>query len=268
MLLMAITVGPGRYAQLMTGFGMASWPGMSQQHAIEFLAAENGTGIDGWHWLIEWSTTSFYIKSMNPALEQAKVSLHGPDPKHPGKQHFRYGLESDLKLIDKSKRAGGRWVTNVSQLPAYFSGRQVTDHAGHVIRYCVEREAFVGDAPPAGGSKRPKAKATFKAIVPVPREGRVTYVDIYLSFGEPHWPDETGARAAHSGIGLITNSAGIHLTVVVEDRTAATQPNPCGDTRGDIPANECFRGLATAIDESGVLWLCDKLIPMRRSEQG
>lgn len=49
-------------------YPMANWPGMNQQHAIEFLAAEDGTGIDGWHWLIEWSTTSFYIKSLNPAL--------------------------------------------------------------------------------------------------------------------------------------------------------------------------------------------------------
>jgi hypothetical protein len=241
---------------------------MSQQHAIEFLAAENGTGIDGWHWLIEWSTTSFYIKSMNRALEQAKVSLHGPDPKHPGKQHLRYGLESDTKLIDKSKRAGGRWVTDVSQLPAHFPGRQVNDHAAHVVRYCVEREAFVGDAPAAGGSKWPKAKATFKAIVPVPKEGRVTHLDIYLSFGDPYWPDVAGVRAAQAGIGPITNAAGMHLTVVVADRSAAAEPNPCGDTRGDTPVDQCFRGLATAVDESGVLWLCDKLIPMKGSGTG
>lgn len=50
-------------------------------------------------------------------------------------------------------------------------------------------------------------------------------------------------------------------------RPAAAEPNPWGDTRGDTPVNECFRGLATAIDESGVLWLCDKLIPIRGSER-
>jgi hypothetical protein len=50
--------------------------------------------------------------------------------------------------------------------------------------------------------------------------------------------------------------------VGVAGRPTAAEPNPCGDTRGDTPANKCFRGLATAIDESAVLWLCDKLIPM------
>jgi hypothetical protein len=248
--------------------GMANWPGMNQQHAIEFLAAENGTGIDGWHWLIEWSTTSFYIKSLNPALEQAKVSLHGPDPKHPGKQHLRYGLESESKLVEKSERSGGRWVTDVRQLPAYFTGQQVNGDAAHVVRYCVEREAFVGDAPPAGGSRWPKAKATFKAIIPGPKEGRVTYFDIYLSFGHPYWPDEEGVRRAQAGIGPITNAPGMHLTAVVKDRPAGDEPNPCGDFRGDTPVNQCFRGLATAVDESGVLWLCDKLIPMNSSRHG
>jgi hypothetical protein len=243
--------------------GGVPYPGMDQQHAVEFLFAENGTGIDGWHWLIEWSTSSFYIKSLNPALEQAKVSIHGPDPKHPGRQYLRFGLESDQKLVKKSERAGGRWTTDTTQLPVYFTGRQVTDDAAHIVRYCAEREAFVGDAPAAGGSRWPKEKSTFKVIVPVPKEGRVTYLDIYLSFGDPYWPDEAGVRAAQAGMGPITNASGMHLTAVVKNRPA-TDENPCGDTRGDTPVDQCFRGIAVAVDEAGVLWLCEKLVPIDR----
>jgi hypothetical protein len=62
-------------------------------------------------------------------------------------------------------------------------------------------------------------------------------------------------------------SKGLHARLELacrnDFRPAAAEPNPWGDT----PVNECFRGLATAIDESGVLWLCDKVIPIRGSER-
>src|SRR6185437_11030359 len=73
--------------------GGDGYPGMDEHRAIEFFAATNdGTAIDSWHWLIEWSTTSFYIKSMNPALQGTKVSIHGPDDRHPGLNHYRFDL--------------------------------------------------------------------------------------------------------------------------------------------------------------------------------
>jgi hypothetical protein len=44
------------------------YPGLDEHRAIEFLwATSDGTGIDSWHWLLETSATSFYIKSMNQA---------------------------------------------------------------------------------------------------------------------------------------------------------------------------------------------------------
>ena len=45
------------------------YPGLDEHRAIEFLTATgDGTAIDGWHWLMETSTTSFYIKSMNQGV--------------------------------------------------------------------------------------------------------------------------------------------------------------------------------------------------------
>jgi len=240
--------------------GMVDYPGMRPQHAIEFLVAEEGTGIDGWHWIIEWSTSSFYMKSLNPALRSAKVSLHGPDPKHPGKQHLRFDL-TEPGLVEKAERAGGRWATDTSGLPLYFRGRQVNDYAAHIVRYSAERDAFLKGAPPAGGSRGPRAKSTFRAIVPVPKEDRVTYLDIYLSFGDPYWPDEAGVRAAQAGIGPITNGSGMNLTAVVRDWPAAREPGPCGDFRGETPRGDCLRGIAAAVDDTGLLWLCEKLLP-------
>lgn len=241
--------------------GMAEWPPMSPQRAVEFFWAKNGTGIDGWHWLIEWSTSSFYIKSMNPALEGAKVSIHGPDPKHPGKQHLRFDRESDPKLIEKAMEAGGRFLTDAEDGPTYFTGREVRKDAGHIVRFCVEREPFVGDAPPAGGSRWPKEKTKAgRVILPVPREGHVAYFDVYLSFDKPYWPDEERVRATQSGLGPITNALGMHLTLVSDTSVPNPELNPCGDLRGDAPVGECLRGLTVGVDGDGVLWLCEQLI--------
>ena len=69
------------------------------------------------------------------------------------------------------------------------------------------------------------------------------------------------ARAAEAGMGPITNAIGMHLTAVIVHRRVISQPDPWGDVRGDTPLDECSRGMAAAVDETGLLWLCEKLIP-------
>ena len=76
---------------------------MQQQHAIEFFFLAKATSLWEFHWLIEWSTSSFYVKCLHPRLQSAKVSLHGPDPKHPGKQHLRFDLVEHAGLIQRSR---------------------------------------------------------------------------------------------------------------------------------------------------------------------
>lgn len=82
---------------------------MDGQHAIEFFTLDRASKIAGYAWLIEWSTTSFYIKSTYKPMQLMKVSLHGPDPKHVGKQHFRLDLDHDGPAR-KAAAAGGSWV--------------------------------------------------------------------------------------------------------------------------------------------------------------
>lgn len=238
------------------------YPGMDEHRAIEFFMATNdGTAIDSWHWLIEWTTTSFYVKSMNPAMQAMKVSIHGPDPRHPGKEHFRFDMErSNQDLAARAIGAGARWLTDPSDLPRKFTGRYINDHTAHIVRFSVGHDAFMDGAPAAGGSDWPKAKA-MKGIVPVPAEGRVRHVDLLLSYsGEPYWPNEEGIRAARAGLGFIRNSLGWCLSAVSYDRPVDREPDPCGDFRGSTSVDRCFRGLAATVDETSLLWLSEKLI--------
>ena len=239
------------------------YPGMRQQHAIEFFFLAEATSLWGFHWLIEWSTSSFYVKCLHPGLQMAKVSLHGPDPKHPGKQHLRFDLDQP-SIVRKAENAGGRWSKQSDQLPYLFSGRQVSDHAAHIVRFSAEPDVFQRGAPGPGNSRGPRQKSTFKAAIRAPEKGHAAHVDVYLSFGAPYWPNEKGIRAAEAGMGPITNGIGMHLTAVSMCRPLTEERDPWGDTRRGTPLDQCHRGMAAGVDETGLLWLCEKLIP--RSE--
>jgi len=245
-------------------------PLMQERTAIEWLmATRDGTGIDSWHWLIESTTTSFYVKAMHHALEGAKVTMHGPDDNHPGADHFRFDLirtdgeTLDQKAADKAARAGGRWLTDPGDLPYYFSGRRINDDVKHVVRFSTAWDAFSAEAEPAGPSRFPKTKSDMRVFVPVPEEGHVRHIDLYLStIGEPYWPDgEQATRAAGAGIGYLTNTLGWKLSAVCADHEATEETNPIGSgLRGDTPPSQCSRGYLVWVDETGLLWLFETLM--------
>ena len=234
---------------------------MDGQHAIVFSIVNKETQICGYTWLIEWSTTSFYIKSQFPPLQSMKVSLHGPDPKHPGKQHLRFDFTSPDQVAIAVK-AGGGWSLDLSDGPPFqFSGRQVNDHAAHIVRFSAESDMFTKGVPSAPPPK-PKQKATLHAGVPAPSPGKVAHVDLYLSLANPYWPNEQQARQQNAGMGPISSAANMNLTAVVTHRVVTSEPDPHGDVRGNTPLDQCTRGIGAAVDETGLLWLCEKMIPI------
>jgi len=246
------------------------FPGIQERTALEWLMATNdGTAIDSWHWLVEASTTSFYVKSLNPALEGAKVSIHGPDDNHPGEDHFRFdlvrtdGKTLDQRASDKAARAGGRWLTDPSEMPHYFSGRRINNGVRLVVRFSTPWEEFIAGAPAAGGSRWPKEKA-LKGLVPVPKKGRIRHVDLYLSTnGTPYWPyGEDVLAAAGAGLGYITNALDWKISAVVIDTAQSETTDPVGDLRRGTPFDLCRRGLAAWVDETQLLWLCETVIPV------
>jgi hypothetical protein len=63
-------------------------------------------------------------------------------------------------------------------------------------------------------------------------------------------------------MGPITNSIGMNLTAVSVHRPDTLDPDPFGDLRGDTPLGQCTRSLAAAVDETSLLWLCEKVVPI------
>ncbi|BCO67481.1 hypothetical protein MINTM008_23410 [Mycobacterium intracellulare] len=89
---------------------------MNGEHAIGFFTHDRVSNVAGYTWPIEWSTTSFYIKSTYKPMQLMKVSLHGPDPEHLGKQHFRLDFDH-ADPADKAAAAGRAWVIHHGWTP-------------------------------------------------------------------------------------------------------------------------------------------------------
>ena len=93
----------------------------------------------------------------------------------------------------------------------------------------------------------------------------MTHVDLFLSTVRPYWPDETKVRSGDAGMGPLGNSAGMYLTAINYQRSLTDQPDPFGDVRAGAPLDQSVRGVASKLDPSGFLWVCEKMIPRSNS---
>lgn len=238
---------------------------MDGHKAIVFFVADEETGVCSFTWFIEAHGTSFYVKSTMRAMQMVKVSVHGPDPKHIGKQHFRLDFTRPKEAL-KAINAGAGWAAYGSPLPLVFKGRSVNKRTVHLARFSFEENMFRrgmqrGPDPPV------VVKATLHARIAAPPRGKVAHVDLYLSRVRPFWcnTDELEIRAANAGMGPLINDAGMYLTGIVRRRDVATaEPDPFGDVSDGLPADQLIRGAGATVDKTGLLWICEKLISRAR----
>lgn len=239
---------------------------MQGENGIVFFIHDKETGVCGYTWLIETHQTSFYIKPTYRPMQVTKVSIHGPDPKHVGKQHFRVDFTKPEEAR-KAIRAGGGWVAFGQEFPLKFSGRRINKRAVHLARFSADSTMFRRGMQ-RGPDPQTKPKATLHARVDAPPEGYVTHVDLYLSNIRPYWcNDEVRLRRENAGMGPLVNAAGMFLTAVISRRSESKEPDPFGDTSEGLPDDQLIRGIAEGVDTTGLLWVCEKMMPRSKLEQ-
>jgi hypothetical protein len=90
----------------------------------------------------------------------------------------------------------------------------------------------------------------------------VTHVALYLSKVRPFWRNnELEIRRKDAGMGPLVNEADMYMTAVVSQWRATKEPDPFGDVSQGLPHDQCIRGIAEAVDTTGLLWVCEKMIP-------
>lgn len=240
---------------------------MDGAKAVTFFVHNKKNNIAGFAWRVGAGGTSFYLKPQYIAMSAMKISLHGPDERHPGGPFFRFGV--DQSSADQAAAAGGNWWGRPPK-PLYFPGRPIKRGVRLAVRFSVGWTMFTTgtlSAPMPSQSKN----STVHARMDSPRMLRAAHTDVYISErGEPYWPNEGAARRANAGMGPIINKAGQILTAVNSQVMIDKEPDPfqtrqktLSDAIGASGAHS--RAVGVDVDQTGLLWICEKLVP---SESG
>jgi hypothetical protein len=229
----------------------------SEQDAIYITVGRAGEAVRGFTWRIWARSTSFYLKSRAPGMNHLKLSLHGIDPRHEGKEGFKIGMDPEpafQQAVDEGRVAAlrtGSW-------PIWFPGQRLNNDSTLVgrLRWTWDACTRLGPAPHPGELK----KGAAGLVAPLPPEpGDAVDVDLILSQGKPYWPSEKKARQDNACLGPLRNTAGDWLTGVVVKRLAY-QYAPPETAIGPRPKNSSdeIRAVSAAIDETGFLWLIEQ----------
>lgn len=221
--------------------------------ALKFCVASREKGICSYVWRLWWGRTSFYIKPVAAPMSAYKVSLHGPDSRHPSGPVLK--LEEDRTVPARHKIDLAAVAFN---MPVKFSGREITRRSRHVIRLRVPWDMFISGQPSAPGPTGLKSNVV-GAIVPAPPPLHAADIDIFLSEGRPHWPKERRARADNSCLGPLLNEANQFLTAVSVRRSLLKVPTlPTAVMGRPADGADRVRGIGAAVDDHGVLWICEQ----------
>lgn len=223
--------------------------------ALYFVVANRERGIFGYTWRIGWSGTSFYIKARFSPLTALKVSLHGPHPRENLKPGFKIGIDGQAAQL--AVESGGAYCGSVTQSAHWFSGSRAKSGVTHALTFRTSWDMFLKGSPSAPNPGNLKASA-FGAVLPAPASLKTADVDVYVCDRQPYWPREKQARRDNACLGPLENKAGQYLTAVSVKRSAFDQDAP-----GSVFAlrakdgEDRLRGVATAADKNGVLWIVE-----------
>jgi hypothetical protein len=225
--------------------------------AIKFLVGSRSHSRWSYAWRIGSRSTSFYIKPLPDALQDIKISLHGPDPRHP-EPGYKFAL--DASAAGQVERAGGALIHKTNWPDAqWFPGYRVRPGVDLVLRIRFPWDLFDSQAsrlPPPPSPRR----RDFAALIPIPQPGRAVDVDVFVCHEAPFWPNEAQARRDAAYLGPLTNTAGQHLTAVTVHRWIDAEPSPVVEhaVSGQLNAPPIFdrlRGLGAAFDPRGFAWV-------------
>ena len=230
----------------------------TEEWPIYFLPArkmKNGRYISGHTWRAAARSTSFYLKTRH-LMQDWKISLHGPDERHPNGPLFKIGPDSSFTPSDKNRGSiTTRWG-DVTGDQLRFYGEQVSPTARRVMRLRWSWELFQDGAYTEDASKPVGHKHHGAKILTAPAAPNALDVDFFLSDYQPYWPNEREVRRKDAGLGPLRNTANQYLTAVVMHNSLLRNPSPEPDEKPfQLPPriSQRVRGFNSVIHPDGYL---------------
>jgi hypothetical protein len=206
-----------------------------------------------------WGRTSFYLKPRSSLLGGWKISLHGPDPRHPVGPGYKLAMDGPPPPDDQV------WMEATDGfLPCWFPGELVRESAHRVARLRWTSELFSPDAP-SGPNTGPVRKGFSGALLEPPPPGFATDVDLVVAKHAPYYGEnESDVFGKNAVLGPIRSQAGEYLTGLVIRRNLETTPTPDDLLKAPAPKSpaDTVRGVAAGQSQNGFIWVCE--VPMSR----
>ncbi|MGC3953424.1 MAG: hypothetical protein QM804_04080 [Propionicimonas sp.] len=223
-----------------------------------FLVGQRDPTYYGFVWRIWSRGTSFYVKARSRQIGDFKISIHGPDPR-PG---LRPGFKIDQ---DHSTPQAHYRVADPDAVPYWFTGWELPNGMTKVVRIAVPADTFLHPSarfgPPAGSI----APGMIGGIVDAPPDGYFAALDLYVASERPDWAGRANAESQNAIAGELRNESGQFLIGLTAHIKLVEDPLPAGLLTHDaeLDETEVTRGVATAPDERGFMWLCERLFSER-----
>lgn len=220
-----------------------------------FLVTSDDPSRYGFVWRIWSGGTSFYVKPRSKGMGDFKISLHGADPREGLRPGFKIGHDHGAPEADYRVAAPGA-------LPYWFPGWLVRDGLIKVVRVAVPADTFSHESarygPPAGTVSTRMAAG----YVDPPPAGSFAALDLYVSDQRPEWAGRAKAEHQRAIAGELRSKSGQYLIGLSAHISLADEPMPITLHAYDAEPGETnvTRGVATAVDGRGFVWLCERLM--------
>lgn len=199
----------------------SEWP-------IYFVPARTMPGgryLAGHTWRVAARSTSFYLKN-RLLMQDWKISLHGPDDRHPNGPFFKLGPDRSFTPSEKHKGSVTTRWGDVTGDELRFEGEYLTSTVRRVMRLRWSWELFQDGAYTEDASKPIGSKNSGAKLLKAPEFPYALDVDFYLSDREPYWPNKREVMRRDAGMGPLRNSANQYLTAVVMHNSLFRHPSP------------------------------------------
>jgi hypothetical protein len=223
--------------------------------ALKLLVGDRSTNVCSYAWRLWARGTSFYVKPLFAPFATHKISLHGPDSRHPA-PFLSIGRDRDAPTVNAAAVvAEGEFAAGRVLFPGHLSG----PGARLVVRIRVPWLMLNPHHPSAPVPPDALKPGQQGLIAPPPPSMRAVDFDLYVCDRRPWWPNEKQARRDGATLGPLTNEAGQHLTGVCMNRSVATEPTP-REASAPAPLGDAdrTRGLGMAVDHRGFLWIVEQ----------
>lgn len=218
-------------------------------------------------WVITAKKRDFYVQPLDQHSDAFHISCHGPGD---GFGDHQFHVKVNQREANQRKERVGMLGNAVPKKGFQFPGRRVSGSAYLVIRlrwsWQLERPRFRAQALWQHPSPATEEHQTRLALRGESAPNAAWDFDIYVSFGEPYFPQMVPRATGNPRFGPIFNSAGYALTAMSHRRNELQVPTPAmADAPlpkiGETP-NRVFIGSIDDPDSPGIYW-CNQTISTR-----